>query len=80
MATLKGGGAASFKGLPPMNPASIGLDRQRSTVMVCTVANAIVAWPWMHCQGHVAHGTDRLYYSVSVSTQFTQPWACGLGV
>ena len=37
------------------------------------MADAVVARPWMHCQGHVAHGTSRLYHLVLVSTQFTQP-------
>ena len=31
------------------------------------MAEAIVIRPWMHCQGHVAHGTSRIYHSVSVS-------------
>ena len=66
--------------------SSIGLDREHSAVMVCTVAmyvlepfmaDAVVARPWMHCQDHVAHGTSRLYHLVSVSTRFTQPRACG---
>ena len=41
------------------------------------MADTVVARPWMHCQGHVAHGTSWLYHSVSVSTQFIQPRACG---
>ena len=24
------------------------------------MANAVVARPWMHCQGHIAHGISRL--------------------
>ena len=48
-----------------------------TAAMACTVAryalepfmaDAVVARPWMCCQGHVAHGTSRLYHSVSVST------------
>ena len=39
------------------------------------MADALVARPRMHCQGHVAHGISRLYHEVEVSTRFTQPWA-----
>ena len=48
---------------------SVGLDRQRSTAMVLTVAryvlkpfkaNIVVARLWMCCQGHPAHGTSRI--------------------
>ena len=54
--------------------------------MVCTVARymlepfmayTVVARSWMCCQGHIAHGTSRLYHLVSVSTWFTLPRACG---
>ena len=32
------------------------------------IANAVVATWLVRCYGHVAHGTSRLYHSVSVST------------
>jgi hypothetical protein len=25
------------------------------------MTDAVIARPWMHCQGHVAHGTNRLH-------------------
>ena len=63
--------------------SSVGLDQQRFTTMVLTVAryalkpfmaNAAVARPSMHCQGHVAYGTSRLYHSVrSLHDLYMQP-------
>ena len=60
--------------MEPLNTFCI-LSRQWSATMVWTagmyvlgpfMANAIVAWPWMHCQGHLAHGISRLHVYCSV--------------
>ena len=61
---------------------SVGLDRQRSTVMVLTaarymlksfMADIVVARLWMRCQGHVAHGTSRLYLYAIYKIYFVGP-------
>ena len=56
--------------------SSVGLNRQRSAAMLCTVASgytlepfmadAVVARPWMHYRGHIAHGTVKSVISLGI--------------
>ena len=69
--------------------SSVGLDRQRSAAMIWTVAgymlepfmaDAVVARPKMHYQGHVAHDTSRLHHSVQSLRDLHSLGPAALGV